>query len=1346
MIKWGKRFPILVALASVLLLSAIALSGVGDQRELAKAERAKQLIAQKQIVSDSQPLDPAVLAKQQMEAEIEAKLAAEMAAEAMDQDKESGPMHPVKPIISRDKDRQPGANTIAGHAITYEPRTIFLQEDFEGETFPPVGWDTINTDPDYGWFLGSYSGGGTQCALVTWHAAGYIQDEWLITPQVDVSTATSLLRLEFEMLKGYSYPHDFKVYVSFDGTSFTEIWDSYDVAYPEFTWYPVSIDLSAYAGGSPIWVGFQYYGEDADLFGIDNVVITDDAPPTGRCCYGDPATPTCEDVTLAECDALGGSWAEGLNCTDNPCPVAGPNDNCAEVTPETLPFTFVGNNEAATFDTECQYFGDYPNVWTAFTITECSDITISYCGTQAGWGNGWLNLITDCSCADGTLISGATYDFNCGNGNPNIYFDRLPAGTYYYPIMLDPANGAAGDYSIEITAVACPPATPGDNCEDPLVVELNAAALPYTIANQYTCDRFDYYDATCLGSYDGGEDLIIQVDVSEAMFVNITLDPKGTTWSGMSIASACPDNAGACIGTISNSSGSPKTIPDVALDPGTYYIMVDTWPSPDCIPDLDIIFEASTGPEEGDNCANPIKVDIPTLPWEDLNQTTCGRTDSWDAGCLGLYDNGEDIFYEITVLSPVTVNIELDPKGTTYTGMAIATDCPPTNCLGLVSGSSSSPKYIKCLSLDPGTYYLMVDTWPSPDCIPDFDLRIYDTTCAALENDDCAGAEEVNEVTDLAFSTLTATFDGPGGCQTAPNIWYLYTVTEAGDAVISLCGSDYDTKMAVYGGECEALTEIACNDDACGLQSEIELVNVNVGDKFYIEVGGYGTNTGDGILNIDVVPTCEVSCSGTPEGEPCIADDGVDATNGGCNSDPPVFGSIGCNETVCGQWNTYLFGGSNYRDTDWYTFTLDDYYDVTITAIGEFPIVTGFLEQVVDGGGVDCGNFTGSIAPYGTGDKCDTVVVQRLAMGPGDYAIFVGGTEFTGYPCSAGPFDYKITVDCVPAVPTYCAASGGCDEYIENVTFESINNTTGCDGYGDHTDLVAAVEPGGSYPITITIGGAYSSDTGAVYVDWNQDLDFDDPGETASLNPGGGYGPYQGTVTVPADAAPGNTRMRIRLAWNTNPSACGSLSYGEVEDYTIQVGEPAPPFMIYPEVIPVIAKYTIDPMNGSIYMSNDMMETGSILDMEAMHLDMGGCIIPVTSVDSLDGWGPMTGDIMKITFPLAEFVVCEETNLGGLVWDQVESFFDVYYEIEGVPGAHPMSVPIRGHISGDVNLDGAVNITDLTAMVNFLFKGGDAPPQPAAANVDGSDSDQMNVLDLTYMVDYLFQGGPAPTH
>ncbi len=138
----------------------------------------------------------------------------------------------------------------------------------------------------------------------------------------------------------------------------------------------------------------------------------------------------------------------------------------------------------------------------------------------------------------------------------------------------------------------------------------------------------------------------------------------------------------------------------------------------------------------------------------------------------------------------------------------------------------------------------------------------------------------------------------------------------------------------------------------------------------------------------------------------------------------------------------------------------------------------------------------------------------------------------------------------------YCTASGGCDEYIGNVSFGTINNSSGCSQYADYTSMSTDLEIGETYPITVSNPVPWSSDIVGVYIDWNQNELFTDDGELFTTTSSGGGATFTGNIIVPEDALPGPTRMRIRLQYGGTLSACGSSSFGEVEDYTVNVGMP----------------------------------------------------------------------------------------------------------------------------------------------------------------------------------------------
>lgn len=141
----------------------------------------------------------------------------------------------------------------------------------------------------------------------------------------------------------------------------------------------------------------------------------------------------------------------------------------------------------------------------------------------------------------------------------------------------------------------------------------------------------------------------------------------------------------------------------------------------------------------------------------------------------------------------------------------------------------------------------------------------------------------------------------------------------------------------------------------------------------------------------------------------------------------------------------------------------------------------------------------------------------------------------------------------------YCTSNGQdvSDEYIGNVTLGSIDNTTGASssGYADYTAISTQLVTGTSNTITVTPvwTGTIYNEAYRVWIDYNQDGDFGDSGETVWSKSSGKTTPVSGSFTVPDGAKTGKTRMRVSMKYNANPTPCESFQYGEVEDYTVDI-------------------------------------------------------------------------------------------------------------------------------------------------------------------------------------------------
>jgi len=144
---------------------------------------------------------------------------------------------------------------------------------------------------------------------------------------------------------------------------------------------------------------------------------------------------------------------------------------------------------------------------------------------------------------------------------------------------------------------------------------------------------------------------------------------------------------------------------------------------------------------------------------------------------------------------------------------------------------------------------------------------------------------------------------------------------------------------------------------------------------------------------------------------------------------------------------------------------------------------------------------------------------------------------------------------------TYCASNGNNtnDEYISRVQLNTIDNVSGVGttstGYSNFTGISTNLNAGSNYTITITPTwtGATYREAYRVWIDYNQDGDFTDVGEQVASIARTTASPVSGLFTVPATATSGNTRMRVSMKYNAYPTSCETFTYGEVEDYTVNI-------------------------------------------------------------------------------------------------------------------------------------------------------------------------------------------------
>ena len=130
-------------------------------------------------------------------------------------------------------------------------------------------------------------------------------------------------------------------------------------------------------------------------------------------------------------------------------------------------------------------------------------------------------------------------------------------------------------------------------------------------------------------------------------------------------------------------------------------------------------------------------------------------------------------------------------------------------------------------------------------------LKVIDT----IANDLCSGA---TIITNGSYTNIQSTLKASSFGDPVPDcvdgfghgVWYQFTAPLAGLLVVDTFGSDFDTGLAIYTGSCDALTEVACNDDTGGVTSQVTLPTT-AGMTYSILVGGYDSDAGNLVLHLN---------------------------------------------------------------------------------------------------------------------------------------------------------------------------------------------------------------------------------------------------------------------------------------------------------------------------------------------------------------------------------------------------------------------------------------------------------------------------------------------------------------
>ncbi len=418
----------------------------------------------------------------------------------------------------------------------------------------------------------------------------------------------------------------------------------------------------------------------------------------------------------------------------------------------------------------------------------------------------------------------------------------------------------------------------------------------------------------------------------------------------------------------------------------------------------------------GDDCSDPFV--IGGFPYQDTQDNTTFLDDYNYNGGL----TGPDLVYEFTITEckDVTISLCNSPDNTMDLAVSLY---GPGDCGGTAIGFDDdacvapdfgTPELVARLAA--GTYYFIIDAYDGFLGTYVVDVTVEDCPIPP-PYDDCTDVDPADSVLAIGDSLFYvgdnagATLDSNCDSLTTEMSWIGFTTTELSDVTIEFCGT-----VPVRQGYYRVLSAYCpCDGDNFYFASEENYTDcadenptlyfnrLPAGEWWYPVIAG---PTLEGPYNITVMagpPTgyCDYTCDGgaTPEGEVCGDDD-----NGGCNSEPPEFGSISCGEHICGE----LWADGGTRDTDWFSFTPATDTFITWSAAGAMPISLILIDYTV-------GCDTSETVYLGGGGttECDTISLTAFVEAGHSIACFISANDiYSGYPCEDGPFYYEAWLTC----------------------------------------------------------------------------------------------------------------------------------------------------------------------------------------------------------------------------------------------------------------------------------------------------------------------------------------------
>ena len=320
-----------------------------------------------------------------------------------------------------------------------------------------------------------------------------------------------------------------------------------------------------------------------------------------------------------------------------------------------------------------------------------------------------------------------------------------------------------------------------------------------------------------------------------------------------------------------------------------------------------------------DSCSTPDAIAGAGPHAFDTTAASTGAEGQSEALCNFFAQTGisNDVWYSWTAASTGTATLTTcgmagnDTKVAVYAGGG----CPTGSALACNDDTCGLQSQVTFSAVAGSTYTIQLGGYPgTPGATGSFSISVAGPTT----NDDCTGPTTISGAGPHPFNTSGASTGAQGQSEAicnffaqtgiANDVWFTWTAGSNGIATLSLCGgAAFDTKAAIYAGAgCPTGSALACNDDSCGLQTQLTFP-VTSGTTYTIQLGSYpGTTGGTGTftLNIGVPPG---PCSNLDDG---MSNNAIGLTAGGGVLWLQRFGAASGSTTVSSIATTYGSSGN----------------------------------------------------------------------------------------------------------------------------------------------------------------------------------------------------------------------------------------------------------------------------------------------------------------------------------------------------------------------------------------------------------------------------------------------------